>query len=100
NPRFGFKGMSPLTPIEYIFIFIGLYYLFKNKESHRYLISGLLLIAPVTAALAWQENSITRSFYMTIPITILVAYGLHQISLSQKNYLHRYLLIGAICLTY
>ncbi|MEK7177559.1 MAG: glycosyltransferase family 39 protein, partial [Patescibacteria group bacterium] len=28
NPRFGFPGISPITTVEYVFVFIGLYYLF------------------------------------------------------------------------
>jgi 4-amino-4-deoxy-L-arabinose transferase-like glycosyltransferase len=75
NTRFGYKGISLITPIEYFFFFIGLYFLFKNKQEHRYLILALLLTAPLTAALSWQEYSATRSFYIVVPMLIIIAYG-------------------------
>lgn len=77
NPRFGFVGMSPITPLEYLFLFIGLYYLFKNKEKWRYYILALLLISPLTAALSWQEISLTRPFFLLIPLLIISAYGFY-----------------------
>lgn len=76
NVRFGFPGVSPITPLEYLFIFIGLYYLFKNKEKWRYLILLMLLFSPISAALSWAGESITRSIFIFIPILIIVAYGI------------------------
>ncbi|QQG44551.1 MAG: glycosyltransferase family 39 protein [Candidatus Roizmanbacteria bacterium] len=76
NPRFGFNGASLMTPIEYLFIFIGLYYLFKNKQSYRYLLTGLFIIAPLTASLSWADISLTRSLFFLVPSIIISAYGL------------------------
>jgi hypothetical protein len=76
NVRFGFPGISPITPFEYLFIFIGLYYLFKNKEKWRYLILLMLLFSPVSASLSWAGGSITRSIFIFIPILIISAYGI------------------------
>ncbi|MFN4212342.1 MAG: ArnT family glycosyltransferase [Microgenomates group bacterium] len=76
NYRFGFPGVSPITPIEYIFLFIGLYYLFKNKEKWRYLILLMLLFSPITGALSWAGLSITRTVFIFIPIVIITSYGL------------------------
>ncbi len=84
NARFGFSGVSPITPIEYIFIFIGLYYLFKNKEKWRYLILFILLFSPISAALSWAGLSITRSIFIFIPIFIISAYGIVNF-LNKKN---------------
>ncbi|OGK52627.1 hypothetical protein A2966_02175 [Candidatus Roizmanbacteria bacterium RIFCSPLOWO2_01_FULL_41_22] len=78
NKRFGYPGMSPITPIEYIFLFIGLYYVFKKQLPKRLLLTGILLIAPLTAALTWQENSLTRSYFLIVPIIIIVSYGVAQ----------------------
>lgn len=75
NARFGFKGISPITPVTYVLFFVGLYYVFKNNEKYRLLIVSLLLVAPVTASLSWQEYSLTRSFIMIIPILLLASYG-------------------------
>ncbi len=76
NVRFGFPGVSPITTLEYLFIFIGLYYLFKNKEKWRYLILLMLLFSPFSAALSWAGESITRSIFIFIPIFIISAYGI------------------------
>ena len=76
NVRFGFPGVSPITTLEYIFIFIGLYYLFKNKERWRYIVLFMFLFSPFSAALSWAGESITRSIFIFIPILIITAYGI------------------------
>ena len=82
NPRFGYPGISPITIIEYIFIFIGLYYLFKNNEKWRYLILAMLIFAPVSGSLSWAGESINRTVFIFIPIFIISAYG-------AINFLHK-----------
>ena len=91
NPRFGFPGISPITAFEYIFIFIGLYYLFKNKEKLRYLILLMLLFSPLSASLSWNSESITRSIFIFIPIFIISAYGV--INLLHKKSIFLYLIL-------
>ncbi len=81
NLRFGFPGMSPMSPVEYVFIFIGLYYLFKKEEKWRFFIVSILIISPLTAALSWNEGSITRSLFILIPAIIISAYGVYHILL-------------------
>ncbi len=85
NARFGFEGISPISPVTYIFIFVGLYFMFKNKEKSRFLLLSLFLIAPISASLSWQEYSLTRSFLMIIPILIFASYGIYQSALSISN---------------
>lgn len=75
NIRFGFPGVSPITPVEYIFIFVGLYYLFKNKEHWRYLLLLMLLFSPISGALSWAGISVTRTIFIFIPILIITSYG-------------------------
>lgn len=82
NPRFGFSGLSPITPLEYLFIFIGLYFLFKNKEKWRYLILSMLFFSPISGSLSWAGESINRSSFIFIPIFIISAYGV-------VNFLHK-----------
>lgn len=87
NPRFGNNNLAPITAMEYLFLFIGLYFIFKNKEKYRYLILSLLLIAPVPGALSWAGVSLTRTLFFLIPILIICAYGVVQIQkLAPKKY--------------
>ena len=76
NYRFGFPGMGYINVIEYLGLFIGGYYLFKNKEKWKWLLILFFLSAPITAALAWQKSAMTRSFFMFIPLYIIAAYGI------------------------
>lgn len=75
NDRFGYKGMGLITPIEYIFFFIGIYYLFKRKELWRYILVCIVFFSPLSASLSWATASLTRSLFLLIPISILAAYG-------------------------
>lgn len=93
NPRFGFLGMSPITVIEYLFLFIGGYYLFRKKEKFRYFLIGLLLISPLSASLAWADMSLTRSLFLLIPILIISAYGM---VLFVENIKNRRLQVGTV----
>ena len=99
NLRFGEKRISPITPIEYLFVFIGMYFLFQRQEKYRFLITSLLLTAPLTATLSWQTQSLTRSYLMIIPILTLSAYGLYHSTQSIKTtyrYIYFLLLMGSL----
>ncbi len=85
NARFGFEGISPITPVTYIFILIGLYFMFKNKEESRFLLLSLMLTAPLSAALSWQEYSLTRSFLLIIPFLIFASYGIYHGTIALKR---------------
>lgn len=76
NNRFGDSNLSPITFIEYIFLFIGIYYLFKNKEKWRLLLMSLLFISPLSGSLSWAGLSVSRTFFIFIPIFIIVSYGI------------------------
>jgi len=97
NVRFGFQGMSPITPLEYLFIFVGIYFLFKNKERWRYFLLALFLISPITAALSWADLSLTRSFFIIIPGLIIAAYGFYNFVISfKKREVFPYILVGLV----
>ncbi|EKE13698.1 MAG: hypothetical protein ACD_12C00864G0002 [uncultured bacterium] len=96
NPRFGFTGISPITIIEYIFIFIGIYYLFKNEEKWRYLILSMLLFSPISASLSWAGESVNRSVFLFISIFVISAYGF--INLLNKKSLYLYLILTTLYL--
>lgn len=76
NIRFGFPGVSPITPIEYVFVFVGIYYLFKNKEKWKNLILLMLVFSPISGALSWNGLSVTRTIFIFIPILIISSYGI------------------------
>jgi 4-amino-4-deoxy-L-arabinose transferase-like glycosyltransferase len=97
NPRFGFLGMSPMTPIEYLFLFIGIYFLIKNKERYRYYLLILFFVSPLTAAFSWQESSLTRSFFLLIPSLLLSAYG---VSFLLKLFAKRSVYLGILSVVF
>ncbi len=76
NTRFGYEGLSIMTPVEYLFLFIGIYYLFKNREKWRIFLFLLLLFSPLSASLSWSKGSLTRTLFILIPISLLSSYGL------------------------
>jgi hypothetical protein len=84
NYRFGYPGMYPVTPVEYLLLLVGLYFLFRNRERWRFLVLALLLFSPSSAILSWAGASLTRSLFILIPVSIIAAYGLSQI-LKQKK---------------
>ena len=75
NYRFGYPGMSLITALEYLFLFIGLYYLFKNKNKHRFFIVALLLVAPLSGSLSWAGISLTRVLFLFVLIFVIAGYG-------------------------
>lgn len=87
NPRFGFPDMGIVTPVEYLFIFIGLYFLFRYKERWRFFLLTLILISPLSASLTWAGLSLSRSLFFIIPILIISSYGIIKFFESlTKNY--------------
>jgi len=96
NARFGFEGISPITPVTYIFILVGLYFMFRNKEESRFLLVSLMITAPLSAALSWQEYSITRSFLLIIPFLIFASYGVYHSTISFKKTSIRSLFLAGV----
>lgn len=83
--RFGYYNLGVITLVEYIFIFIGLYYLFKNKTPCRFLIILLFFIAPIGNALTWQEYSLIRTYFMIFPLITIISYGIYNFFNEIKN---------------
>lgn len=100
NPRFGFPGMPPLTIIEYLFIFIGIYYLFKNKERGRFFLIGLFLISPLSSSLTWGEFSLTRSLFLLVPSLIISSYGFLFLLRNIKNQPFTFLILPLILFSF
>ncbi len=85
NWRFGFPNLGLMTPIEYILFFVGVYYLFKNRERFRFLLLFILLISPLNNALTWQDASLIRSYVMLFPLLLIISYGIYNLYLASKN---------------
>lgn len=85
NYRFGFPSMAPMTLLEYVFIFIGIYYLFKHNERWRYFLLALFFIAPIPAALSWGGLSLTRGLMVLVIGLILASYGIYHLALKFKG---------------
>lgn len=79
NPRFGLPGMSPITAVEYVFFFVGLYYLFKTRNRFRFLLFALLIVSPLPASLSWAHASLTRSLFLLVPVIAFSAFGIDQL---------------------
>ncbi|OGK62026.1 hypothetical protein A2334_04105 [Candidatus Roizmanbacteria bacterium RIFOXYB2_FULL_38_10] len=95
NARFGYPGMSIMTPLEYLFVFIGLYYLFKNKEKWRWFLLLLLFISPLSSSLAWSKGSLTRTVFLLVPLYISSSYGFVTFLSQAKN---KYRLLVIFCI--
>lgn len=93
NWRFGFENLGLFTPVEYVFLFIGLYYLFKNKAKFRYVLLFLLTVTPLNNALTWQDASIIRTYVIIFPIIIVISYGFFNFYKILKDFKLFYLLI-------
>ena len=85
NLRFGFFGMASMTMLVYVFIFIGIFYLFKNNERWRYLIMVFFLSSAITGALSWAGTSITRSLFIVVVANIIAAYGFYNLLMDFKK---------------
>lgn len=99
NDRFGYKGMGLITPIEYLFFFVGIYFLLKNKEEWRFVFLFILFLSPLSASLSWSVSSLTRSLFILIPISILAGYGAMNMVDELKRNFSTYLFMSiSICL--
>lgn len=76
NLRFGFSDISLMTIVEYIFIFIGIYYLFKNRQKHKGLLLSLSLFLPLPASLSWLGITLPRSLALFPILIIISSYGI------------------------
>lgn len=87
NYRFGYPGMSLVTGAEFLLLFIGLYYLFKNKNKHRFFITALIMIAPLSGSLSWAGISLTRALFLFAIVFMIAGYGAIELiaELSKKQ---------------
>lgn len=84
NPRSQVPGRSQLYFIDAIFIILGILYIGKSKNPKLYLILGLLLLAPIPAAITKENPHALRSILMSPILSVITALGIYYISRSQK----------------
>ncbi|MEI6532700.1 MAG: hypothetical protein WCO06_02580 [Candidatus Roizmanbacteria bacterium] len=77
NTRFGYPEMSLISPLVYLFFFIGMYYIFKEKERWRYFLILFFITAPFSASLSWAGVSLSRSLFILVPLCIVSSYGVY-----------------------
>lgn len=97
NPRFWLKGMYPITVIEYLLVLVGIYFLVKNGFKHKFLLLMMALFGVSTAAATSQDPSLTRSFFLIIPLLAVASYGAYYLYGSiRRTSIGKFVLIGAI----
>ena len=100
NWRFGFPNLGLFTFIEYLYLFIGLYFLFKNKERFRYLLVFIIFITPINNALTWQGQSLIRTYTLLFPILLVIGYGFYHSVESVNNKYFKYSVVIVCIGTY
>jgi 4-amino-4-deoxy-L-arabinose transferase-like glycosyltransferase len=79
-PRSKVPEMGQLYLFELPFLIIGIFFFLKSRainKKTKTLILSFLLFAPLASSLTFQAPSALRSLPMTIPLSILIAYGLY-----------------------
>ncbi len=100
NQKFAYPGISPITIVEYLFIFVGLYYLFKDNQKFKYILLFFFLCSPLAASLSWAGTSITRSLPIIVFTTILGAYGFLRFTDSSNKNVVQKGFVGILILSY
>ena len=96
NDRFGYKGMGLITPIEYFLFLAGIVLIFQKKEKWRFVLLFILFFSPLSASLSWATQSLTRTLFLLVPVSILAAYAIVVIFQSVKKNVYFYFLVGVL----
>lgn len=91
-PRSKSPEMGQLYLIELPLIILGIYFLLNSPKLNKlsFLVISLLITSPLASSLTFQSPSALRSLPLVIPLSILAALGILQIS---KFTVLKYLLI-------
>ncbi len=92
NPRSQVPNQSQLYLIDVIFIILGIIYIVKSKNPKLYLLLGLLLLAPIPAAITKENPHALRSILMSPIISIISALGIFYFVKVNKYFL--YIVVG------
>lgn len=88
--------MGEMYLFDFIFILIGLYFLFRKRPKHWQLPLAWLVLAPIPSALTFQTPNALRAHNMAIPLIIISAFGFYHLLLFVKEKLS--LKLFAACL--
>lgn len=75
------------------FIFLGVYFLLKNRPKNWQVVFVWLAVAPIAAALTFQTPHALRAHNMVIPLVMISAFGFYQFILWLKTTVNFKLLI-------
>lgn len=76
NSRSQVPNKSQLYIIESIFLVLGIMYIVRSKNPKSYLLLGLLLLAPIPAAITKENPHALRSILMSPILSIISALGI------------------------
>jgi len=57
---------------DFVFLILGLYYLFRNNKKAALLLTGLILISPLPAAISTDQERFVHKWTLIYPIFIIV----------------------------
>lgn len=75
RPRYRVPDMGQLLWLELPFLLIGLYLAAKKRQ---WWVLIWLLLAPIPSALTFETPSAIRSYFMILPLTLIIAIGLEK----------------------
>lgn len=80
-----FPGLGVLQPFDFIALVLGFVFIAKQtSKKASLLIVGLLLLSPIPGSLTLSEYSTVRSFFMVIPLAIIVGLGIYYAFIKTK----------------
>lgn len=74
-----------LHQIDFVWIFLGIIFILKQKNKQSFLIIiSWLLLSPIPSSLTLSEYSATRSLFLTVPLAILIGFGIYSLFKERK----------------
>jgi len=69
-------GFGQLLFVSFIFFIAGIWYLIRQVPKRWSLLVFWLLVSPIPSALTFQSPHAVRAFSLTIPLALVIAYGI------------------------
>lgn len=85
---FRIPRMGVLYLIDAVFLPLGLFYLFKNKEKANFLLFAWLIISILPASLTFLTPAHNRSFNLVLPMVVISSYGILNLVTKLKTKLN------------
>ena len=80
NPRSQIPGNGELYYLDAMFLLLGILYILKSKNYKFYAILGILLIAPIPAAITKENPHALRAILMSPILSVICAMGIYYFS--------------------